>query len=63
MRLIVGESSTTKILFILGLSDTFRDTLRLWIWPDRGGHNGKPGMTELGDGYCTGSKGITKASC
>ena len=62
MRLIVGESSTTKILFILGLSDTFRDTRRLWIWPDRGGHNGKPGITAPGDGYCTGRKGITKAS-
>src|SRR5688500_6069919 len=49
IRLIVGESSTTKILFVLVLSDTSEDTLQ----PERfsqiaGEHNGKSGNAIFG---------------
>jgi hypothetical protein len=36
MRRMVGESSTTKMLFILSSSDTSEETLQITDWPDPG---------------------------
>lgn len=61
MRRIVGESSTTRILFVLSLSDTSEDTLHLGYGQVVGEHYGKPGLVNFGGTLLYGKVWIYKS--